>query len=280
MPSSRSTAEKVAESYYDSQDADRFYELLWGGEDIHIGLYESDTTPIRDASHRTVTTMAERIADSVHSQSMVLDLGAGYGGAARHLASRFNCLINCINLSEVQNDRNRRINKRLGMDHLVQVLHGSFEQVPSNTASADIVWSQDAFLHSGQKKRVLQEIDRVLKPGGQVIFTDPMQADGIDPSVLQPVYDRLSLDSLASPDWYCREFTRLGFEQREWCDLTPHLQQHYTAIRASLRQRYVELRDKISCSYMDQMLYGLDHWVSAAEEGYLRWGILHFRKPE
>ena len=36
----RSTAVEVAERYYDSSDADSFYAEIWGGEDIHIGLYE------------------------------------------------------------------------------------------------------------------------------------------------------------------------------------------------------------------------------------------------
>ena len=38
MNSSSST---VAATYYDSSDADRFYAEIWGGEDIHIGLYET-----------------------------------------------------------------------------------------------------------------------------------------------------------------------------------------------------------------------------------------------
>ena len=28
----------ITEKYYDSDDADRFYYHIWGGEDIHIGL--------------------------------------------------------------------------------------------------------------------------------------------------------------------------------------------------------------------------------------------------
>ena len=36
---SGTAAHDVAAHYYDSSDADQFYELVWGGEDIHIGLY-------------------------------------------------------------------------------------------------------------------------------------------------------------------------------------------------------------------------------------------------
>ena len=58
----RTGAEQVAETYYDSTDADAFYERVWGGEDIHIGLYEPDTS-IFEASRKTVETMAQALQD-------------------------------------------------------------------------------------------------------------------------------------------------------------------------------------------------------------------------
>ena len=29
----------ITRDYYNSKDADNFYSSIWGGEDIHIGLY-------------------------------------------------------------------------------------------------------------------------------------------------------------------------------------------------------------------------------------------------
>ncbi|MEE4331380.1 MAG: SAM-dependent methyltransferase, partial [Wenzhouxiangella sp.] len=70
---------ETAREYYNSSDADNFYFHIWGGEDIHIGLYQSDEEPIADASRRTVRRMAE-LAGDLGPQTRVLDLGAGYGG--------------------------------------------------------------------------------------------------------------------------------------------------------------------------------------------------------
>jgi len=33
---------KAVADYYDSADANAFYAEIWGGEDIHIGLYADD----------------------------------------------------------------------------------------------------------------------------------------------------------------------------------------------------------------------------------------------
>ena len=53
-----SQAVNTARDYYNSEDADAFYATIWGGEDIHIGLYESLDESITDASRRTVEHMA------------------------------------------------------------------------------------------------------------------------------------------------------------------------------------------------------------------------------
>jgi sarcosine/dimethylglycine N-methyltransferase len=52
-----STAVKTAQEYYNSDDADNFYFHVWGGEDIHVGIYQSPEEDIATASERTVTAL-------------------------------------------------------------------------------------------------------------------------------------------------------------------------------------------------------------------------------
>lgn len=269
---------KVAEDYYDSDDADAFYYAIWGGEDIHIGLYD-DTDDIKEASRRTVEKMAGRVhLDAGHR---VLDIGAGYGGAARHLARTRGCAVHCLNISEKQNATNRRLTAEQGLADKVTVVHGSFEAIPEPDACFDVVWSQDAILHSGDREQVLREAFRVLKPGGQFIFTDPMQADDVPPGVLRPVYDRIHLESLGSFAFYRAAARRVGFEEVALVPMTEQVPRHYGRVAEVLKRHYDDGHGgRISRAYMDRMLVGLDNWVRAGRAGYLAWGILHFRKPE
>lgn len=280
MRRERSPAELAAETYYNSNDADRFFEEVCGGEDIHVGLYghSAGSTNIALAGHKAVVAMADKLSP-VQPDARIVDLGAGYGGGARYLARRFDCNVLCVNISEVQNERNRRLNRARDLHERIDVVHGSFEDIPAATAAADVVWSQGAFMHSARRHQLLDEIDRVLKPGGQLLFSDQMQADDSPPELLRPLYERFKVESLASPSWYRREFARKGFRQAEWSDLSPELLTHYTAVRASLRQRYEKLSRNVSISYMDRMLVTLNNWISAAHGGYLRCGIFHFDKP-
>jgi sarcosine/dimethylglycine N-methyltransferase len=277
MSSARAAA-RVAEDYYDSEDADNFYALIWGGEDIHIGLYDSPDGDIRTASRRTVQTMAQ-LVERLGAQSRVLDIGAGYGGAARYLARTYGADVTCLNLSEVENDRNRALTLKQGLTEKVHVVHGSYEDIPEPAERFDVVWSQDAILHSGNRKKVLAEVARVLKPGGEFIFTDPMQADDVaDVRQLQPIYDRIHLTSLASIEYYRRELAELGFDELAIVPLVAQLRTHYARVQAELLARRSELEGKVSTEYVERMHEGLQHWIDGADRGLLSWGILHFRK--
>lgn len=271
-------ATKTAQDYYNSNDADNFYFTIWGGEDIHIGLYKSDSEPIAPASQRTIERMASK-APKLDRNSSVLDLGAGYGGSCRWLSKAFGCRSVALNLSEVENERDREKNKEQGLDKLVEVVDATFEEVPYEDKSFDLVWSQDAFLHSGNREKIFAEIDRVLKPGGYIVFTDPMRTDDCPDGVLDPILARLQLDDLAYPALY-REFAKkFGFEEVEFEEHAEQLPRHYQRVYDELVAKEKELEKAgVSADYRNRMKTGLQHWVNGGKNGYLTWGIFTFRK--
>ena len=159
------------------------------------------------------------------------------------------------------------------------MLHGSFDDVPAPDASFDVVWSQDAILHAADRRKVLEEAFRVLKPGGDLVFTDPMQADDVPDGVLQPVYDRLNLSDLGSMRFYREAAHAVGFDVVGQVDMVGNLRTHYQRVLEELEARRGELEEQASAEYLDTMQVGLKNWVSAADDGHLAWGIQHFRKP-
>lgn len=273
----RDEAVDIAESYYDSPDADNFYSLIWGGEDIHVGLYEPGLS-IAEASHRTVLHMLGKLS-GVTDLSHVLDIGSGYGGAARVIAKKTGAHVTCLNLSKVENARNETLTRAQGLQKKIAIQHGSFEQIPVLNASYDFVWSQDAILHSANRDRVLDEVLRVLKPGGSFIFTDPMQKDGLDDtSALQPIYDRLHLPNLASIGYYRDGLVKRGMQEVEVENLTHQLGTHYARVAEELQAKRAMVAGKISDAYCERMLEGLNNWVKGEQKGLLSWAIMHFRK--
>jgi sarcosine/dimethylglycine N-methyltransferase len=276
MATAKSEAVERAEAYYDSSEADAFYQTIWGGQDIHIGIYDDEKEPIAEASRRTVATMATRLV-GVDDSTRILDLGAGYGGSARYLADRFGCHVTCLNLSETQNALNLKLTEEAGLTELVRVVYGDFENVPEPDGSYDVIWSQDAILHSGDRPRVLDEVRRVLVPGGQFIFTDPMQSDDCPDGVLQPILDRIQLSTLASFGFYRKELRARGFEETNTDPLTHQLRMHYWRVSEALKDRYDEAVALSGQTYVDNMIKGLQRWVDGADKDYLAWGIMDYR---
>lgn len=280
---SQSAATETARSYYNSEDADHFYSQIWGGEDIHIGLYKTANESISDASHRTVTTMAERLPN-LASNCHILDIGSGYCGAARHLAKTYSANIAALNLSEVENERARTHNAEAGLASLIKVYDGSFEKIPFESADSsghgfDILWSQDAILHSGNRQQVFAEAYRVLKSGGYFVFTDPMQTDNCPEGVLQPILDRIHLNSLGSPSYYRRIATTLGFKVLDFDDQTSQLVTHYQRVLDETETHTDTLKQKVSADYIERMKSGLKHWIAGGKAGHLTWGIFLLHKP-
>jgi sarcosine/dimethylglycine N-methyltransferase len=268
---------ETAREYYNSDDADRFYFTIWGGEDIHIGWYQSDDEPIAAASRRTVRKMADRLQNHLQNGGRVLDMGSGYGGAARYLADRFDCQVMALNLSEAENDRCRKLNSEQGYS-AIDVVDGSFEDVPAEDASFDVVWSQDAILHSGNRNRVIEEVSRVLRPGGVFLFTDPMQADDCPKGVLQPILDRIHLETLGSPEFYRQQCAAQGLEEVEFIQATEQLVNHYSRVLHETESRHDELVTQVNAEYVSRMKSGLGHWIEGGRKGHLAWGIFEFRR--
>ncbi|MEU4996519.1 methyltransferase domain-containing protein [Streptomyces sp. NPDC021622] len=273
-----SRGEDVARDYYETGDVDAFYAYVWGGEDIHTGIYTQPGEAVADASRRTVERVADKVADLLTPEAAVLDMGSGYGGPARHLAATFGCRITALNISETQNRRHRAVNTERGLDGLIEVVTESFQDIPYEDGRFDVVWSQEAFCHSPDRTRTLAEAVRVLKPKGALVFTDLMADEGTSARTLRPVVSRLRVDELATPDFYRRSLGGLGMSQVDFDDLSEQMGNHYDRLIEETHKREQELRTVISPDYVDTLLNSLSLWADASHRGQLRWGIFHCRR--
>lgn len=273
-----SSEAEVARTYYNSADADNFYAHVWGGEDIHIGLYQRGDEAVAEAS-RASTALLAGMLGAVGREAHILDIGSGYGGASRTLARRFGCRVTALNLSERENERNRALSNKAGLAGLIDVVDGSFEAMPLADATFDVVWSMDALLHTPRREDVVGEAWRVLKPGGQLIFTDIMESGRCSREDLAPVLARIHLQSMGTPAGYLAAAERFGFERLAFVDLTPHLVRHYARIADELAAAVPRLEGLVSAPFVANALKGLAAWVAAGEAGCLTWGVQHYRKP-
>eukprot|EP00871_Galdieria_phlegrea_P005352 jgi/Galph1/5818/GphlegSOOS_G4470.1 len=284
LTNTKTSPKDNAEIYYNNDDSDKFYFHVWGGEDIHVGLYRVPIADddIREASLRTDEWLAAELEMTgvLKEGARGLDLGAGYGGAARFLVRKFGVNIDCLNIAPVQNKRNEEYNRKAGLDHKITVKYGSFLDIPGNNDVYDFIWSQDAFLHSPDKLKVFQECTRVLKPGGVLAITDPMKEDGIDKNSIQPILNRIKLHDMGSLQLYRSLATACGFVTLRTFSRPDSLVHHYTKVKAELIKRASELSSFCNPEFQENMKRGLDHWIEGGKAGKLTWGGMLFRKAD
>lgn len=268
---------ETARNYYNSSDAQNFYSRIWGGEDLHLGIYDSLEDDIFSASRRTIDEMSQ-YPRKIDENTKIIDLGGGFAGSARHLVKKFGCHVAVLNLSEVENEYGRELNKEQGLDDKIDVIDGSFEDIPYDDETFDIVWSQDAILHSGEREKAIKEAARVLKKNGEMVFTDPMQTENCDKDVLKPIYDRLQLSSLGSPEFYKEKAEKYGLTFLHFQKMPHQLSNHYAKVLKEMEEKYHKIEGYVSGEYISNMKKGLQHWVNGGKEGNLTWGIFHFKK--
>ena len=270
-------------NYYNAPSTNSFYQSFWGGgEHIHIGTYTATSDTIELASQRTVERMAALISSPPITLNMrILDVGAGYGGAARWLASQYGCHVTCLNLSEVQNERNRERCREQGLEGRVEVVDGSFEKMPFADQSFDLVWCQDCLLHASDRSAAVKEIARVLvdaqNGAAQLVLTDHMAAENADPEkFLMPIKKRLMLtEDLASRDWYQNALLENGFKDVEFIDGTENMVMHGRKVIEALQQCTTS---EIPGEAIKNAKKGMSYWVEGGEQGFLKWGIFHCRR--
>jgi sarcosine/dimethylglycine N-methyltransferase len=134
---------------------------------------------------RAVDTLIElaRIGRDHH----VLDICSGLGGPARWLAHRVGCRVTGLDLTRSRVESARRLTRSTGLDGRVDFVQGDATAMPFPDARFDAAISQEAWLHIADKRRLLAECARVLRPWGVLAFTDivarralaPEQATGL-----------------------------------------------------------------------------------------------------
>ncbi len=141
-----------------------------------------------------------------------------------------------------------------------------------------MVWSQDSVLHSTNRGKVLSEVARLLVQDGLFVFTDPMQKGKGKRPDLQPVYDRLHLESMGSVELYREIATKVGLEEVSINEYPEQLVNHYSRVLDEINRRYDELVEVSNKDYIERTKKGLHHWIENGKKGNLNWGIMVFRK--
>ena len=144
-------------SLYGSTQGD-FMHLIFG-QQIHIG------------GMRASIDLADRAG--IGGGLSGVDLCCCNGAGMRFLVrSRKVASMVGVDATEAVVERGQRLTGEEGLEHRVRFVLADACQSGLPSASADFVWSEDAWCYVTDKKKLIAEAARIVRPGGVIAFTD------------------------------------------------------------------------------------------------------------
>lgn len=107
-------------------------------------------------------------ACSITTQTKVLDIACGKGTSAIYLAKTFGCRVVGVDISPELIEDAKNLARKKKMEHLVQFQQADALDLPFPQNEFDATISQAVLVLVKNKKKVVQEALRVVRPGGSL----------------------------------------------------------------------------------------------------------------
>jgi ubiquinone/menaquinone biosynthesis C-methylase UbiE len=220
----------------------------------------------------------------LRGEDRVLDVAAGLGASARHLARTIGCRVEGLDLSATNLSRARRGSVEAGLDGTIRLVAGDAEALPFRDRVFDAVLSECAFSTFPDKAQAAREIFRVLRPGGRLGLSDVTVESGALPDELQGILLQAAcLADARTQEDYRGMFQGAGFD-------TFFIEEHSQALSNLLEQvrtrlglaRPASLAGLLPVGFRD--LDAVDHIVDQIDglvrKGSVGYIVLVARRPD
>jgi ubiquinone/menaquinone biosynthesis C-methylase UbiE len=199
-----------------------FYEQDWVrqlAEDIFHPGGESLT-------RRTVAAM------KLPEHASIADLGCGTGTSAILLASQLNLQVSAVDISAANMERAAERVESAGI--AMRLVQADVHDLPFSDREFDAVLAECTFSLFSDQARVLAEIHRVLKPGGQLAITDMATSGPLPGDMADMLAPWTCLADATDQETYIEKFKAAGFSVREIADESESLNQMILVLKRKL----------------------------------------------
>jgi SAM-dependent methyltransferase len=176
-------------------------------------------------------------------QARLLDVACGSGGPALRIAARTGCSVQGVDVHE------RAIEEaRAGAARASLRSRAAFDRVdasrplPYPDASFDGIVCIDAVNHFPDRGRVFRDWLRVLRPGGRLVFTDPIVVTGPLTHDEMAIRSSIGFFLFVPPGTDERLLAQAGFEAVEVLDRTENMARLAARRRAAREKRAADLK--------------------------------------
>jgi len=219
------------ETHYTSEDLGQaiLTALKAAGKDLDE-LTPDDLAPVDEfhGGQRPATVRLAELVGFVGSER-VLDVGSGLGGPSRYLAWRYGCRVSGVDLTAEFVRVAEMLTRLTGFVGRVDYRQGDALDLPFESESFDVVWSQNAAMNIADRDRLYREMRRVLKPGGKLALQEVAAGPGGPPHYPVQWAREPSISFLYSQKATRAKLATAGLRVTAWQDTTEPALQSATA---------------------------------------------------
>ena len=180
------------------------------------------------------------------SASVVLDIGCGLGGPALRLAETLGCRVHGVDLVESSVTEAQLRAEQRGLGGLVTFAAADATQLPIDDGAFDVVFGQDAWCHVPDKRALLQQAARVLRPAGTIVFTDWLVGSGMSGAERAAALDAAASRDAATAAQYQAMLAEAGFDAISYVDISEVFAAQYHQVYERLQGAKAELTETYS----------------------------------
>lgn len=207
----------------------------------------------------------------------VLDIGSGLGGSAFYLAEHKDCMVQGIDLMELNvAEANRRAVSK-GLSARVRFVTGEATLLPFEDRCFEVVWGQDAWCHVEDKRGLISEAYRVLVAGGLVVFSDWLLRD-LQSSTTDEIRQVTASPNIGDVQMYRGLLDERGFALEEYADTSAEFAAGYRDVLKRLYAIEAEVCTRFGQKVFDIVLAKQQFVLDAFTTGVLGAGSFVARK--
>ena len=157
---------------------------------IHYGYYSKETKTLKDA----IFKMNDYVADLLHLNNgtcgNILDAGSGLGGPSIYLAKKYpKNFFTGITISPKQIKYSNMFAKKQNVAN-TNFLYGDYHKTIFPNHYFDGIFALESCAYATDHDTFLQEMNRVLKPGGRLVIIDGFRTPKKLSSFMKKIYQR------------------------------------------------------------------------------------------
>jgi len=231
--------EEAINAQYGQSDLGKKILAILEGEGLDTARLTQDIlAPIEELHLRGRSATIELAKEVGLNESMsVLDIGCGIGGPARTLASEFGCQVIGLELCEEYCHATEIINDRVGLSNKIEIRQGNALNMPFDNAIFDIVFIQHVLMNIENKKRLLSQTRRILRPKGRLAL-NTVCTGSITPIHFPVIWaNNPDINFLLTPKELRQLISNSGFKELSWKDDTKKILEGIERVRSKSRSK-------------------------------------------